>query len=71
MRTLEDAKKSLSRAKLTEEQLLGLQRMQGASLEILETMFATAKPSPELTLACRSLEEAVMWHAKAVANESK
>ena len=71
MRTIEEAKKSLARVTFTDEQR---QRSQNVWLEaekFLDVLWNNAKPSPELTLAVRSLEECVMWHSKAISNESK
>lgn len=71
MKTLEEAKKSLARVTFTEDQRTRSQTAWGAAEDLVDTFFATAKPSAELTLACRAIEEAVMWHSKAISNESK
>lgn len=71
MKTLEEAKKSMARVTFTEDQRARSQKAWNAVESVLETFFATALPSPELTLACRALEEATMWHSKAISNESK
>lgn len=71
MRTLEEAKKSMARVTFDEDQRERSQEAWNAASGVLDTFFATAKPSAELTLACRALEEAVMWHSKAISNESK
>jgi hypothetical protein len=71
MKTLEEAKKSLARVTFTEDQRARSQECWNAAAQVLEVMWRTAKPSSELTLACRALEEATMWHSKAISNESK
>lgn len=71
MRTLEDAKKSMARTTFTDDQRTRSQKAWEATEKVLEVYFETAQPSPELTLACRALEEATMWHSKAISNETK
>jgi hypothetical protein len=71
MRTLEEAIKSMARVTFTEDQRDRSKKAWEATQEVLKVYFETAKPSAELTLACRALEEACMWHSKAVSNESK
>lgn len=71
MKTLEEAKRSLARTTFTEEQRLRSQQAWMAAEKLITVFFDTAKPSPELTLACRAIEEATMWHSKAISNESK
>lgn len=71
MRTIEEAQKSLARVTFSEEQRKRSQDVWLAAGDFLKTMWGTATPSPELTLASRALEEAVMWHSKAISNESK
>lgn len=71
MKTVEEAKKSLARVTFTEDQRARSTQAWEAAGQLLDTLWATAKPSAELTLACRSLEECVMWHSKAISNESK
>ena len=73
MTSLEDAKLSLRRVTFTEDQRARSQIAWQAGETFLEALWATAygKPSAELTLACRAVEEAVMWHSKAISNESK
>lgn len=71
MKTLEEAKKSMARTTFTEDQRARSQKAWDAVSQVLTVFFETAKPSAELTLACRSLEEATMWHSKAISNESK
>lgn len=71
MRTVEEAKKSMARVTFTEDQRERSQIAWEAVSSVLDVFFATAKPSPELTLACRALDEATMWHSKAISNESK
>ena len=71
MRTVEDAKKSLARVTFTEDQRERSQKAWSSVENIIDVFFETAQPSAELTLACRALEEAVMWHSKAISNESK
>lgn len=71
MKTIEEAKKSLARVTFNEDQRVRSQQAWTEAEKIIDTFFATAKPSPELTLACRAVEEAVMWHSKAISNESK
>lgn len=71
MRTLEDAKKSLARVTFNDEQRKRSQHVWNEAEKFLEVMWANAPASPELTLATRALEEAVMWHSKAISNESK
>lgn len=71
MRTLEEAKKSIARVTFSEEQRERSQKAWNKVAEVLDVFFETAKPSAELTLACRALEEATMWHSKAISNESK
>lgn len=71
MRTLEEAQKSMARTTFNEEQRARSQQAWHAAGEMLKVLFETAKPSPELTLACRALEECTMWHSKAISNESK
>lgn len=71
MKTLEEAKTSMARVTFTQDQRSRSEQAWNAAAKLLETFFETAKPSAELTLACRSLEEATMWHSKAISNESK
>lgn len=71
MRNLDEAKKSLARITFNEDQRKRSQLMWLAAETFLKVMFETAQTSPELTLACRALEQATMWHAKAISNESK
>lgn len=71
MRTLEEAKKSMARVNFTEDQRARSQKAWTAVEQVLDVFFETAKASPELTLACRALEEATMWHSKAISNEGK
>lgn len=71
MRNLDEAKRSMARTTFTEEQRARSQKAWTAVERVLDTFFETAQPSPELTLACRALEEATMWHSKAISNESK
>lgn len=71
MRTVEEASKSLARTTFTEEQRARSQHVWLEADKFLKIMWENAKPSAELTLATRALEEAVMWHSKAISNESK
>jgi len=71
MRTLEDAKKSMARVTFTDDQRARSQKAWDATAKLLDIYFETAQASPELTIACRALEEATMWHSKAISNESK
>lgn len=71
MRTLQEAKKSMARVTFTDDQRARSQKVWDAAAQFLEIMWDNALPSAELTLACRSLEESVMWHSKAISNESK
>jgi hypothetical protein len=71
MNTLEGALKSLSRVTFTEEQRKRSQFVWDEAGKFLKVMWDNASPSPELTLASRAIEEAVMWHSKAISNESK
>lgn len=71
MQTIEQAKKSMARVTFTEEQRARSQAVWKEAEKFLEVLWANAKPSPELTLASRALEESVMWHSKAISNESK
>lgn len=71
MRNLEEAKKSMARVTFNEDQRERSQIAWVAAEDFLGVMFGTAQPSAELTLACRAVEQAVMWHSKAISNESK
>lgn len=71
MKTIEEARKSLARVTFTEEQRERSQVTWKEAEKFLEIMWLNASPSPELTLAVRALEEALMWHSKAISNESK
>lgn len=71
MKTLEEAKKSLARVTFDEEQRERSKFLWQAAEVFLEALWKTAKPSPELTLASRAVEEATMWHSKAISNEGK
>jgi hypothetical protein len=71
MTTFEGALKSLSRVTFTEEQRKRSQFVWSEAEKFLKVMWDNASPSPELNLASRALEEAVMWHSKAISNESK
>lgn len=72
MRTLEEAKKSMARVTFTDDQRLRSQKAWIAAEKFLEVLWETVTTSsPELTLACRAIEEATMWHSKAISNESK
>ncbi len=71
MKSILEAKSSLARVTFTEEQRARSQKAWLAAEKLLEVLFETAKPSAELTLACRAIEEATMWHSKAISNESK
>lgn len=71
MKTIEDAKKSMARVTFTDEQRERSKLVWLEAEAFLEVLFANAQPSAELTLACRALEECVMWHSKAISNESK
>lgn len=71
MQTIEQAKKSMARVTFSDEQRARSQKVLNEAEKFLEVLWSNAKPSPELTLASRSLEEAVMWHSKAISNESK
>lgn len=71
MRTLEEAKKSMARVTFTEEQRERSKLVWNEAEKFLEVLWANAQPSPELTLASRAIEESVMWHSKAISNESK
>lgn len=61
----------MARVTFTEDQRGRSYRAWTAVEVVLGVFFETAKPSAELTLACRALEEATMWHSKAISNESK
>lgn len=71
MQTVDEAKKSMARVTFNEEQRARSQHVWLAAERFLEIMWANAAASPELTLASRAVEEAVMWHSKAISNESK
>lgn len=71
MKTLEEALKSFSRINFTQDQVERSSFVQNQAETLLVFMWDTAQPSAELTMATRKLEEAVMWHSKAIANESK
>ncbi len=73
MLNCEDAKKSLSRVTFTEDQRDRSKIAWNEGEKFLEILWETVhnKPSSELTLACRAVEQALMWHSKAVSNESK
>lgn len=71
MGTLEEAKKSLARVTFTEDQRSRSTLVWEKAADFLEIMWQNAEPSAELTLASRALEEAAMWHSKAISNESK
>lgn len=61
----------MARVTFSEEQRARSQHVWAEAEKFLEVLFANAKPSPELTLACRALEQSVMWHSKAISNENK
>lgn len=71
MKDIFEAKKSLERVTFSDEQRTRSQHVWNAAAHFLEVMWMNAQPSPELTLACRALEEATMWHSKAISNEFK
>lgn len=71
MRTIEEAKKSMARVTFSEEQRARSQAVWLEAEKFLDVLWQNAKPSAELTLASRALEECVMWHSKAISNESK
>jgi len=71
MRTVEEAKKSMARVTFSDEQRTRSQKVWTEAEKFLEVLWANAPASPELTLASRALEESVMWHSKAISNESK
>jgi len=73
MRSLEDAQRSLARVTFTEDQRERSKTAWLAADEFLKVLWKTVGdiPSAELTLACRAVEEACMWHSKAVSNETK
>lgn len=71
MKTFEEAKKSLDRVTFTEAQRARSQHVWHEAEKLLKTFWENASPSPELTLASRSLEEALMWHSKAISSELK
>jgi|LauGreDrversion4_2_1035121.scaffolds.fasta_scaffold267459_2 hypothetical protein len=71
MRSFDEAAKSLARVTFTDEQRERSQAVWSEGEKFLKVLWNNAKPSPELTLASRSLEEALMWHSKAISNESK
>lgn len=71
MKSFDEASKSLARVTFTEEQRKRSTFVWDEADKFLKTMWENAKPSQELTLASRALEEAVMWHSKAISNESK
>lgn len=71
MKNLEEAKKSLARVTFTDEQRDRSKFVWEEAGKFLDVLWSTAKPSAELTLASRAIEEAVMWHSKAISNESK
>lgn len=71
MKNVTEARQSLKRVTFTEEQRVRSQKVWIAAEAFLDVMWNTAKPSPELTLASRALEEATMWHSKAISNEGK
>lgn len=63
----------MARVTFTEDQRARSGAAWLAAAQLLEVFWTTAHdvPSPELTLACRAIEEATMWHSKAISNESK
>lgn len=63
---LKDAQESLTRRGLSGEQLEHMERVTRNAEMLLQVMYMGMHPSPELTLAARKLEEAVMWHTKAL-----
>jgi hypothetical protein len=71
--TLSEAKKSLKRVTFTDDQRGRSQLAWTAAESFLDILWSTVhhQPSSELTLACRAVEEAVMWHSKALSNETK
>lgn len=71
MRTIEEAQRALKRVTFSDEQRARSQAVFEQAEAFLAFMWANAKPSAELTLATRSLQECLMWHSTAIANESK
>ena len=69
MRTLEEAKDAIKIPKLDEEQQARSLHVFEWATRFVELMWQTAKPSAELVKATRCLEEALMWHQKAISNE--
>lgn len=73
MKTVVEAKSALARVTFSEDQRSRSQFAWKEAEKLLETLWITCndKPSAELTQACRKVEEALMWHSKAISNESK
>ena len=71
MKSFDEAAKSLARVTFSDEQRKRSQLVWNEAEKFLKVLWDNAQPSPELTLASRSLEESVMWHSKAISNESK
>jgi hypothetical protein len=67
----DDAARSLARVTFDEEQRERSKKVFLAAEEFLKIMWDNAKPSADLVLASRALEQAVMWHSKAISNENK
>ncbi len=71
MFTIESAMKSLKRVTFTDEQRARSTAVWEVAENLLQKMWKSAPSCPELTLASRALEEALMWHSKAISTESK
>ncbi len=71
MKTFIEAKESIRRQVFNEEERARSQRVHDAAEKFLEVLWGTTQPNAELTLASRSVEQAVMWHSKSIATEAK
>jgi hypothetical protein len=71
VQNFEQAAKSLARVTFTDEQRQRSQLVWLEAEKFLKVLWDNAQPSAELTLASRAVEESVMWHSKAISNESK
>lgn len=71
MRNINDARRAIKTPELTEPYKAKQLKILNIAYDLVDTMWETAYPSPELTTSIRKLEECLMWHGKAMANELK
>ena len=71
MRSITEARNALFTPEADDALKTKHKRVLTKAYELIEVMWETAYPSPELTTSIRKLEECLMWHGKAMANELK